>query len=63
MDVIPRVWAPKINSDSAGGSLRGVDVYGEPPEKSFHLVPAAHQAGGASQRLRLSPDDQHLNYY
>lgn len=55
-DVITSVWAPKINSDSAGGSLRGVDTCGGLPEEaSFHLVPAAHQAGGAGQRAWLSP--------
>lgn len=55
MDVITGVWAPKINSDSAGGSLRGVDTCaGLTEEASFHLGPAAHQAGGASPSGRWS---------
>lgn len=63
MDVITGIWAPKINSDSAGGSLRGADsCAGLTEEASFHLVPAAHQAGGASQRAWLNPSFSPHNY-
>lgn len=55
MDVITSIWAPKMSSDSAGGSLRDMDTCGGLREEaSFHLVPAVHQAGGAEPQI-LAP--------